>query len=112
MRRILGGSSAEEKEKDPAADPWALSSDTGRLVQCGAVGLALASLTYVAHVAPATETKAGCFLVAVLLLQLSGLVPQYCVGLLTPVFATVLRTMPLAPARERKQCHSSVPAKR
>lgn len=51
-------------------------------------------LIHVAQTMEDTSTKCFLLIVSVLTLQLSGVVPQFCVGLLVPVFATGLRVLP------------------
>jgi len=52
------------------------------------------ALVHVAHAIPDCSIRCFLLIVSVLTLQLSGVVPQYCVGLLVPVFSTVLRVLP------------------
>lgn len=87
---------------------WSLPVGTGTYLRWVALGLVLASLVGLASAAPQTEIRAGYFLLAVLGLQFSGLVPLYCIGLVTPVLATVLGTMPLTPGRTAQTCISAM----
>ena len=54
-----------------------------------------------------TETRGSCLLLIVLLLQFSGAVPLYCIGLLVPVLATVMRTLPVSAEQTARACFGS-----
>jgi len=51
-------------------------------------------LVHVAHAIEDASTRCFMLILCVLALQLSGVVPHYCIGLLVPVFATALRVLP------------------
>jgi len=55
-----------------------------------------------------TETRGSCLLLIVLLLQFSGAVPLYCIGLLVPVLATVMRTLPVSAEQTARACFGSM----
>jgi len=84
-------------------------ADTGvdprRVILIGGI---ISSLVVVANMAEMTETRGSCLLIVVLLLQFSGAVPLYCIGLLMPVLATVLRTLPGSAEDTARACFASM----
>jgi di/tricarboxylate transporter len=97
-RSTASSSKAEEKHSTPYF----------RVRLLGVVA-ALAALNFYALSTSDTYVRGSCLIAAVLAMQVSGLLPLYCIGLLVPVFATVFRAIPgRTPSEAAKQCFGSM----
>merc|ERR1719353_2493083 len=65
-----------------------------RTVRIAFAVASIAFLNFAARSSDEPEARGGCLIFAVLLLQLTGLLPLYCIGLLIPVFATLFQAIP------------------
>merc|ERR1719199_1992022 len=80
-----------------------------RTVRIAFAVASIALLNFAARYSSEPEVRGGCLIFAVLLLQLTGLLPLYCIGLLIPVLATLFQALPgRTPTEIASDCFGSM----
>jgi len=93
----------------PSATAAKRGTSVFRTVRIAFAVAAIALLNFAARNSSEPETRGGCLIFAVLLLQLTGLLPLYCIGLLVPVFATLFQAIPgRTPSEIAHECFGSM----